>query len=121
MNNEFAISANAPPRATQREVTTPAPQATKRNTPRETEPSVTTTSKPIEPRELEKAVQKLSDFVASKQSEISFSIDESSGTRVVKILDRASKEVIRQIPSEEAVAMAQVLDKIQGLLIKDKA
>lgn len=70
---------------------------------------------------VEDAVKRLADFVAPTQSQISFSIDEESGMRIVKILDTQSKEVIRQFPSEEAVALALALDKIQGLLIKDKA
>ncbi len=70
---------------------------------------------------VEDAVKRLADFVSPTQSQISFSIDEESGLRVVKILDNESKEVIRQFPSEEAIALAQALDKIQGLLIKDKA
>jgi len=70
---------------------------------------------------LEDAVSKLTDFVSNIRSEISFSIDENSGTRVVKVLDSQSKEVIRQIPSEEAIVLAQALDKLQGLFVRDKA
>ncbi|MDP3539418.1 MAG: flagellar protein FlaG [Azonexus sp.] len=70
---------------------------------------------------VEDAVKRLSNFVAPTQSQISFSIDQESGVSVVKILDNESKEVIRQFPSEEAIALAHALDKLQGLLIKDKA
>lgn len=71
--------------------------------------------------DVDEAVNRLAKFVAPNQSDINFSVDESSGVRVVKIIDRNSNEVIRQMPSEEAVALAQALDKLQGLLIKDKA
>jgi len=67
------------------------------------------------------AVEKLSKFVSNIRPEISFSVDEASGTRVVKILDRQSKEVVRQIPSEEAIQLAQALDKLQGLFVRDTA
>lgn len=70
---------------------------------------------------VEKAVQLLSDFVSTIRPEINFSIDEASGMHVVKIIDSQSNEVIRQIPSEEAVRLAQALDKLQGLFVKDKA
>jgi len=70
---------------------------------------------------VEDAVDRLARFVAPNQADINFSVDESSGIRVVKIIDRSSNEVIRQMPSEEAVALAQALDKLQGLLIRDKA
>lgn len=67
------------------------------------------------------AVEKLSKFVSNIRPEISFSVDEASGTRVVKIIDRQSKEVVRQIPSEEAIQLAQALDKLQGLFVRDTA
>ena len=67
------------------------------------------------------AVKRLSDFVASTNSEINFSVDQVSGVQVVKVMDKQSGDVIRQFPSEEAIQLAQVLDKIQGLLVKDKA
>lgn len=67
------------------------------------------------------AVDKLSKFVSTIRPEISFSVDQSSGTRVVKIMDSQSKEVLRQIPSEEAIQLAQALDKLQGLFVRDKA
>lgn len=71
--------------------------------------------------DVKQAVEKISEFVSSKQSELSFSIDDASGSQIVKIMDIQTKQVIRQFPSEEAVAIAQALDKLQGLLIKDKA
>lgn len=70
---------------------------------------------------VDEAVSRLAKFVSPNQADINFSVDESSGIRVVKIIDRNSNEVIRQMPSEEAVALAQALDKLQGLLIRDKA
>ena len=69
---------------------------------------------------VEDAVKRLADFVAPTNSEINFSIDEESGVRVVKILDSQSKEVLRQFPSEEAIQLAQALDKLQGLFVKEK-
>jgi flagellar protein FlaG len=87
--------------------------------------SETSQQQSIEPSQkapsLEEAVKHLADFVASASSEISFSIDQSSGTQVVKIMDKNSHDVIRQIPSEEAIHLAQALDKLQGLFVKDKA
>lgn len=71
--------------------------------------------------DLSDAVSKISNFISKISSEISFTVDETSGQRIVQVLDSQSKEVIRQIPSEEAIQLAQALDKIQGLFIKDKA
>ena len=66
------------------------------------------------------AVKRLESFVSIARADISFSIDEASGVQVVKITDRQSKEVIRQFPSEEAIRIAQALDKLQGIFVKDK-
>lgn len=70
---------------------------------------------------LRAAVEKIQEFVSSTASDIKFSIDEDSGRTVVRVIDRETQEVIRQIPSQEMLDLAQALDKLQGLLIKQKA
>lgn len=70
---------------------------------------------------VEDAVKRIADFVVPSQSALSFSVDDVSGTQVVTIVDTQSNEVVRQFPSKEAIAIARALDKLQGLLIKDKA
>lgn len=76
---------------------------------------------PVSKEALNGAVQKLQDFVAKSNSELTFSVDESSGTNVVQVIDPSSNEVIRQIPSKEAIAISQAIDRLQGLLVRDKA
>ncbi|MDR0577049.1 MAG: flagellar protein FlaG [Candidatus Accumulibacter sp.] len=71
--------------------------------------------------ELDEATEKIQEFVNTVASEIKFSIDEDSGRTVVKVIDRSTQEVIRQIPSQEVLDLAQALDKLQGLLIRQKA
>jgi flagellar protein FlaG len=73
-----------------------------------------------DPGGLQAAVEKMQKFVSMAASDIQFSIDEDSGVTVVKVVDRETKDVIRQIPSEEMLDLAQALDKLQGLLIKQK-
>ena len=71
--------------------------------------------------ELQASTKKVQEFVNSAVNDIEFSIDEDSGQTVVKIVDRATKNVIRQMPSEEMLELAEALDKLQGLFIKQKA
>lgn len=71
--------------------------------------------------ELNSAVTATRDFVGSINSSLEFSIDEDTGTSVVKIMDKETKELIRQIPSEEMLAIAKALDTIKGLLFHQKA
>lgn len=84
---------------------------------------VTLESRPNSREEAEKAVREAVDniqnFVAQSARDITFSIDESAGF-MVKVIDRSSQDVIRQIPSEEVVAIAKALDKLQGLFLRDK-
>jgi len=40
---------------------------------------------------------------------------------VVRIIDRATKEVIRQMPSEEMLSIAKALDSIKGLFVTQTA
>ena len=68
------------------------------------------------------AVQKINNSPAVQSQGIEFSIDSSSHRIVVKIVD-SDNQVIRQIPSKEALAIAESLDDSpsQGLLIKQQA
>lgn len=50
-----------------------------------------------------------------------FSIDDATGKTVVRVTDAQTGEMIRQIPSEELLAIAQSLDRMQGLLLRQKA
>ncbi|MBN0523686.1 flagellar protein FlaG, partial [Pseudomonas aeruginosa] len=52
---------------------------------------------------------------------LSFSLDDSTGRVVVKVTDSTSGEVIRQIPSEEALRLAERLDEARSLLFKAEA
>jgi flagellar protein FlaG len=40
---------------------------------------------------------------------------------VVKVVDTETDQVIRQIPSEEMLAIARNIDRLQGLLVKQEA
>lgn len=70
---------------------------------------------------VQEAVDKVEKFVSLTNSEIKFTVDDETGMSIVKVVDKATDQVIRQIPSEEMVAIAKTLDKLQGLLFKDKA
>lgn len=74
-------------------------------------------------KQVEDAVKKINDTVKSLNQSVGleFSTDADTKIRVVKLVDTNSKEVLRQIPTEEVVAIAKALDKLQGLLVRDKA
>jgi flagellar protein FlaG len=70
--------------------------------------------------DVESAVTKANKVVQASARDIEFTVDDSTGTTVVKVVDRATKQVVRQIPSEEMLKIAEALDHLQGLLVKQK-
>lgn len=75
----------------------------------------------IDKSTLDAAVKKLNEFVAPALQAIEFSLDQESERMVVKVVDTATQQVLRQIPNEEVMAMSKTLDKLQGLVIKQTA
>ncbi|PQZ90893.1 MULTISPECIES: flagellar protein FlaG [Pseudomonas] len=70
---------------------------------------------------LEKAVTDMREFVQASQRNLDFSIDDSTGIVVVKVIATDSGEVIRQLPSETALKLAQNLSDASSLLFDSKA
>ncbi|SMF40195.1 flagellar protein FlaG [Pseudogulbenkiania subflava] len=70
---------------------------------------------------LNESLEKLNNHVSLFNSDLEFTTDKDTNTPVVRVVDRVTKDVIRQIPSKEAVKLAQALEDLQGLLIRDKA
>ncbi len=67
-------------------------------------------------QDINKAVQDLNEHMQVVQRELHFSIDEDSGKTVIKVMDLETRQVIRQIPNEEALSVARKLtdgDKLQ--------
>lgn len=70
---------------------------------------------------IENAVSSIQQFVQTVQRNLNFSLDDSTGRVVVKVTDGASGEVIRQIPSEEALRLAESLEQARSLLFRAEA
>ena len=68
------------------------------------------------PERIQEAVSSIQEFVQSVRRDINFSLDDSSGRVVVKVTDTKSGDVIRQIPSEEALKLAESLSEARSLL-----
>ncbi len=70
---------------------------------------------------VESAVSRIADFVQNFQRDLQFSIDKDSDRMVVKVVDSNTQEVIRQIPSEETLRIAQNLDSPESLILREQA
>ena len=75
----------------------------------------------LTPEAIAAAVQSVNAYVESVSSSIQFSLDQDTGRTVVKMVDTATDEVLRQFPSEEMLAISKSIDRMQGLLINRKA
>lgn len=61
------------------------------------------------------------EITQADTSTLEFSIDAESDRLVVKIIDSATGELVRQIPMEEMLALAKALGRLKGLLLQTKA
>lgn len=75
----------------------------------------------VERDQVEAAVATIQDYVQSVRRDINFSLEDGSGRVVVKVTDAGSGDVIRQIPSEEALQLAENLSEVRSLLFKAEA
>ncbi|MDH4612122.1 flagellar protein FlaG [Pseudomonas sp. BN102] len=82
---------------------------------------VETGSVKAEEKPVEAALSNIQDFVQHIQRNLSFALDESSGRVVVKVTDAESGELIRQIPSEEVLKLAESLSEARSLLFQAEA
>jgi len=80
-------------------------------------------AKPVEETkaDLQAAVVEMNEFVQAVNRDIDFNLDDESGKVVVNVLDRETGSIIRQIPSEEALRLAESLSDARSLLFKTEA
>jgi flagellar protein FlaG len=86
-----------------------------------TEQSVAVKDQQSEAEVLAEVVEQLSEVVTLMNKGLAFSIDENSGAAIVKVMDIDTGDIIRQIPSDEALELAQKLQDVKGLLLKTQA
>ncbi|QTN40191.1 flagellar protein FlaG [Marinobacter salsuginis] len=67
--------------------------------------------------ELDDAVSQLNDFVQNVQRDLQFEVDSDLGQTIVKVVDQSTKEVIRQIPDELALRLAENLQQDEPLTL----
>lgn len=77
--------------------------------------------------DIERAVSQLEAYIQNARRDMDFSVDDTTGRYVVRVIDSESKELIRQIPSEEMLAISRHIaesldiDEPKGFLIELKA
>jgi len=72
-------------------------------------------------QEMEKEATLLAGSSGSSGSSLEFSVDADTNRIVVKVVDNETRELVRQIPMEEMLALAKAMNQLQGLLLRTKA
>ncbi len=85
------------------------------------QPAVATPSPQLSSEQVQQAMEKIKVAIAPVAQGLQFSMDEASGRTVITVVDSSTKEIIRQIPGEEVLRMAQELDRMQGVLLRQQA
>jgi flagellar protein FlaG len=66
-------------------------------------------------------VLQLNDYAQNINREIQFSVHKETNQTIVKVVDTETDKVIRQLPSEEILKMAESLENFSGMLLKEQA
>ena len=74
-----------------------------------------------DPASVKAAVDAANQAVKAIKSEINFTLDEDTGKTVVRVVEKQTGMLIRQIPSQEMLEIAKALDRLQGLLVRNSA
>ena len=87
----------------------------------------------IDQEQLQAAVAKVSSYVQSLSRSLDIRSDDRTGDTVIKVFDKSTDELIRQIPSEEVLAISAAIseqldvlklmgeDGARGLLLKTQS
>ncbi|SFR77395.1 flagellar protein FlaG [Marinobacter daqiaonensis] len=67
--------------------------------------------------QLDDAVTQLNDFVQNVQRDLQFEVDNDKGQTIVRVVDQKTQEVIRQIPDEVALRLAENLQQDEPLTL----
>jgi flagellar protein FlaG len=68
-----------------------------------------------------KAAADIQQFVQSMGRNLSFSVDEVSGYHVVRVVNPNTGELVRQLPSEELLKIARDFERLNNVLVSQRA
>jgi len=68
-----------------------------------------------------KAAAQLQEFVSSMGRNLNFSVDETTGYNVVRVVNPDTGELIRELPSEELLKISRDFQRLNNVLVSQKA
>lgn len=74
------------------------------------------------PEQLKNVVDNINRALKQSNRNLEFSVDTDTNKQLVKLVDTETGDVIRQFPSEEALAISRAIDQFQqGVLLQQEA
>ena len=70
----------------------------------------------VDPQSLKAAVQQIDSYIRNLGRSLAISVDEASGSYVVQVQNMETKEVVRQIPTEEVLKISQAIEERNSAL-----
>lgn len=70
-------------------------------------------------KRLDQAIESLNNQLQSSQTNLGFSIDSETDIVMVKVTNKETGELVRQIPAEAVVRLAAKMDDLKGLLLDE--
>jgi len=74
----------------------------------------------ISSKELEAKIGELNEAMVSRNQAVLFSTDPQTGKDVVKVTNKSTGELIRQMPSVEVLKAMQNIDQMMGLIFNKR-
>jgi len=68
-----------------------------------------------------KAAADLQQFVQSMGRNLNFSVDDTTGYHVVRVVNPTTGELVRQLPSEELLQIARDFERLNSALVNQRA
>jgi flagellar protein FlaG len=75
---------------------------------------------PLEVPKIESVTKQIDSFLRSFGRSINFRVDPGSGQMIVSVIDANTGEVIRQVPGEEALKLAQSIEDSLSAMLDER-
>jgi flagellar protein FlaG len=70
---------------------------------------------------LHETVAAINDFMSQFKRTLNFSVDIAAGQTIIRVIDTSNDELVRQIPSEDFIAISKHIEQMNNLLFSEKA
>jgi flagellar protein FlaG len=73
------------------------------------------------PEEVRSAAQAANAALVQRQAALEFTVDADLHRVVVRLVDTQEQKVLRQVPSEEMIAIAKAIERMELTLLRNRA